>query len=123
MGSWARRAPSSEALRSAWYRLPHPIQAGPLIVVSAAGKERVPGAKPKGTGGKGDEAIGLRCSGIVVQPTSAPHGWRNHACPTLAAIPRDCTQVRLVRLQTTTPQTTLQQGRGLRSAHPAAAQT
>jgi arabinosyltransferase C len=94
MGSW-RSGPQQPAfLRSAWYRLPPRDQAGPLLVVAAAGRfdagEVVvqwatdeQAAKNRPGGGLGFADIG---------PVPA---WRNLRAP-MAAIPREATQVRVV---------------------------
>ncbi|MGV9802642.1 arabinosyltransferase domain-containing protein [Mycobacterium sp. NPDC003449] len=94
LGSWRAGTQSPAVMRSAWYRLPDRDQAGPLLVVSAAGRfdagevtvqwatdEGAAQNKPGGTVGFAD--VG-----------SAP-AWRNLRAP-ISAIPREATQIRLV---------------------------
>ncbi|WP_102145884.1 arabinosyltransferase domain-containing protein [Mycobacterium hubeiense] len=90
MGSWRSGTQQPAALRSAWYRLPPRDEAGPLLVVSAAGRFD-PGelvVQWAGDDGEPDGAVGFADIG------AAP-AWRNLRAP-MAAIPRDATQVRLV---------------------------
>jgi arabinosyltransferase C len=94
LGSWRSSTQQTALLRSGWYRLPPRATAGPLLVVTAAGRfdmgevvvqwatdEQAAKGQPGGGVGFGD--IG-----------SAP-AWRNLRAP-MAAIPRDATQIRLV---------------------------
>ncbi|WP_083612710.1 MULTISPECIES: arabinosyltransferase domain-containing protein [Mycolicibacterium] len=94
LGSWRAGTQSPAVMRSAWYRLPDRDKAGPLLVVSAAGRFDAgevtvqwaddAGAaqnKPGGTVGFAD--------------VGAAPAWRNLRAP-LAAIPRNATQIRLV---------------------------
>lgn len=97
LGSWRAGVQVPALLRSAWYRLPAPDQraaAGPLLVVSAAGRfdahevvvqwatdEQAAAGKPGGSIQFGD--IG------------AVPAWRNLRAP-LAAIPPRATQIRVV---------------------------
>ncbi|MCV7283580.1 arabinosyltransferase [Mycolicibacterium flavescens] len=95
MGSWRAGTQQPAQLRSAWYRLPADRDAaGPLLVVSAAGRfdsgevvlqwatdEQAAADEPGGGLGFGD--------------VGASPAWRNLRAP-LAAIPGEATQVRLV---------------------------
>ncbi|KAA0097811.1 arabinosyltransferase [Mycolicibacterium sp. P1-18] len=94
MGSWRSGTQQPAQLRSAWYRLPPRDQAGPLLVVAAAGRfdagevtiqwatdEQAASGQPGGSVGFGD--------------VGAVPAWRNLRIP-LSAIPSQATQVRLV---------------------------
>jgi arabinosyltransferase C len=94
MGSWRPGPQQPAMLRSAWYRLPPRDEAGPLLVVAAAGRFDAgevtvqwatdeQAAKNQAGGGLGFADIG---------PVPA---WRNLRAP-MAAIPREATQVRIV---------------------------
>jgi arabinosyltransferase C len=93
-GSWRSGVQVPALLRSAWYRLPPRDQAGPLLVVSAAGRfdygevaiqwatdEQAATNKPGGSMGFAD--------------VGAAPAWRNLRAP-LSAVPPNATQVRLV---------------------------
>jgi arabinosyltransferase C len=90
MGSWRSGTQQPAALRSAWYRLPPRDEAGPLLVVAAAGRFDPDEVLVQWADGNGDPGgtIGFADVG------SAP-AWRNLRAP-LAAIPTEATQVRLV---------------------------
>ena len=91
LGSWRSGPQQPAMLRSAWYRLPPRDQAGPLLVVTAAGRFDHPGevvVQWAGDNGEPGGSIGFADVG------SAP-AWRNVRAP-LAAIPRSATQIRLV---------------------------
>jgi arabinosyltransferase C len=94
MGSWRPGTQQPAQLRSAWYRLPARDQAGPLLVVAAAGRfdqgevvvqwatdEQAASGRPGGSVSFGD--------------VGAVPAWRNLRVP-LSAIPQEATQVRLV---------------------------
>ena len=97
LGSWRSGVQVPALLRSAWYRLPERDQrdqAGPLLVVSAAGRfdygeveiqwatdEQAAANHPGGAMGFAD--------------VGAAPAWRNLRAP-LSAVPRNATQVRLV---------------------------
>ncbi|BBZ02234.1 arabinosyltransferase A [Mycolicibacterium chitae] len=90
LGSWRSGAQQPAVLRSAWYQLPPRDEAGPLLVVSAAGRFD-PGevvVQWAREDGKPGGSIGFADVG------AAP-AWRNLRAP-LSAIPRDATQIRLV---------------------------
>ncbi len=94
MGSW-RSGPQQPAfLRSAWYRLPPRDQAGPLLVVAAAGRfdagEVVVQWATDEQAEKNRPGGGLGFADIGPVPA-----WRNLRAP-MAAIPREATQVRVV---------------------------
>ncbi|OBC00264.1 arabinosyltransferase [Mycobacterium sp. 852013-50091_SCH5140682] len=94
LGSWRAGTQIPSSLRSAWYQLPNRDTAGPLLVVSAAGRfnagevvvqwatdEQAAADRPGGSLGFAD--------------VGAAPAWRNLRAP-MAAIPRDATQIRLV---------------------------
>ena len=94
MGSWKSGTQQPAVLRSAWYQLPPRDQAGPLLVVSAAGRfdpgevlvqwatdEQAANSEPAGAAGFAD--------------VGASPAWRNLRVP-LSTIPRDATRIRLV---------------------------
>ncbi|MDT5335430.1 MAG: arabinosyltransferase, partial [Mycobacterium sp.] len=94
MGSWRAGTQQPAHLRSAWYRLPPRDQAGPLLVVAAAGRfdpgevvvqwatdQQAASGQPGGSVGFGD--------------VGAVPAWRTLRV-SLNAIPREATQVRLV---------------------------
>jgi arabinosyltransferase C len=90
LGSWRSGIQQPAALRSAWYRLPPRDEAGPLLVVSAAGRFD-PGEVVVQWAGDDAEPAGT----IGFADVGAAPAWRNLRVP-LAAIPRDATQVRLL---------------------------
>jgi arabinosyltransferase C len=90
LGSWRSGVQAPAQLRSAWYRLPPRDEAGPLLVVSAAGRFD-PGEVQiqwADDDGKPSGAMGFADVG------AAP-AWRNLRAP-LSAVPRNATQVRLI---------------------------
>ncbi|SEH57698.1 arabinosyltransferase C [Mycolicibacterium rutilum] len=95
MGSWRPGTQQPAQLRSAWYRLPEDRDAaGPLIVVSAAGRfdaGEVVLEWATDEQAADDEAGG----GLGFGDVGASPAWRNLRAE-LAAIPPDATQVRLV---------------------------
>jgi arabinosyltransferase C len=90
LGSWRAGTQQPAALRSAWYRLPPRDQAGPLLVVSAAGRFDPGEVAVQWANDKGEPAGGIGFADVGSAPA-----WRNLRAP-LAAIPREATQVRLV---------------------------
>jgi arabinosyltransferase C len=90
MGSWRGGTQQPAQLRSAWYRLPPRDQAGPLLVVSAAGRFEPGEVTVQWANDKGEPAGGIGFADVGAAPA-----WRNLRAP-MAAIPRDATQVRLV---------------------------
>jgi arabinosyltransferase C len=90
MGSWRSGTQQPAVLRSAWYRLPPRDQAGPLLVVSAAGRFDPGEVVIQWANDKGEPAGGVGFADVGSAPA-----WRNLRAP-MAAIPRDATQVRLV---------------------------
>ncbi|WP_343600883.1 arabinosyltransferase domain-containing protein [Mycobacterium sp.] len=90
LGSWRPGVQVPARLRSAWYRLPPRDEAGPLLVVSAAGRFN-PGEVQfqwAGDDGKPSGPMGF------VDVGAAP-AWRNLRAP-LDAIPRGATRVRVI---------------------------
>jgi len=94
MGSWRPGPQQPAMLRSAWYRLPPRDQAGPLLVVAAAGRfdpgEVIVQWATDEQAAKGRPGGGLGFADIGPVPA-----WRNLRAP-MAAIPKEATQVRLV---------------------------
>src|SRR6478752_4820504 len=90
MGSWRAGTQQPAALRSAWYRLPPRDQAGPLLVVSAAGRFDPGEVTVQWANDQGEPAGGIGFADVGSAPA-----WRNLRAP-LAAIPHEATQVRLV---------------------------
>jgi arabinosyltransferase C len=90
MGSWRPGTQQPAALRSAWYQLPPRDQAGPLLVISAAGRFD-PGEVVVQWADKNGEPAGS----VGFADVGATPAWRNLRAP-MAAIPRDATRVRLV---------------------------
>ena len=89
LGSYKSGPQAPAALRSAWYRLPPRDEAGPVLVVSAAGRfdPREVAVQWAGDDGK---VLGSAGFGDV----GAPPAWRNLRLP-LSAIPDNATQIRL----------------------------
>ena len=94
LGSWRAGIQIPSRMSSGWYRLPARNEAGPLLVVAAAGRfnqgeVRVEYATDaQAAAGKISGAVGFADVG------AAP-AWRNLRAP-MAAIPPDATQIRLV---------------------------
>jgi arabinosyltransferase C len=93
MGSWRGGAQQPALLRTAWYPLPPRDQAGPLLVVAAAGRFDAADLVVQWTTGDAADAESKGSIGFA-DVGSAP-AWRNLRAP-LAAIPRDATRIRLV---------------------------
>ncbi|HYO02675.1 MAG TPA: arabinosyltransferase domain-containing protein [Mycobacterium sp.] len=94
MGSWRPGTQQPAQLRSAWYRLPPRDQAGPLLVVTAAGRFD-PGevvvqwaTDEQATKGQSGGSVGFGDVGAVP-------AWRTLRVP-LSAIPSEATQIRLL---------------------------
>ena len=89
LGSWRSGLQIPAHLRSAWYRLPPRAKAGPLLVVSAAGRfdPREVQLQWAGDDGKVSGAMSFADVG-------APPAWHNLRAP-MSAIPAGATQVRL----------------------------
>jgi arabinosyltransferase C len=94
LGSWRSGTQQPAVLRSAWYRLPPRDQAGPLLVVSAAGRFD-PGEVTVQWASDSQAAKGEPAGGIGFADVGSAPAWRNLRAP-LSAIPREATQVRLV---------------------------
>ncbi|AGB26334.1 cell wall arabinan synthesis protein [Mycobacterium sp. JS623] len=94
MGSWRSGTQQPAVLRSAWYRLPPRDQAGPLLVVSAAGRFD-PGEVVVQWATEEEAARGQSGGGVGFADVGSAPAWRNLRAP-MAAIPREATQVRLV---------------------------
>jgi arabinosyltransferase C len=94
MGSWRSGTQQPATLRSAWYKLPPRDQAGPLLVVSAAGRFDA-GEVIVQWASDEQAAKGQAAGGIGFADVGSAPAWRNLRAP-MAAIPRDATQVRIV---------------------------
>ncbi len=94
MGSWRSGTQQPAALRSAWYRLPPRDEAGPLLVVAAAGRFD-PGEVVVQWATDEQAADDEPGGGVGFADVGAAPAWRNLRAP-MAAIPREATQVRLV---------------------------
>ena len=94
MGSWRGGTQQPAVLRSAWYQLPPRDEAGPLLVVAAAGRFD-PGEVIVQWATDDQAANGEPTGGVGFADVGAVPAWRNLRAP-MAAIPPDATQVRLV---------------------------
>ena len=94
MGSWRSGTQQPAQLRSAWYRLPPRNEAGPLLVVAAAG--RFDAGEVTVQWATDEQAASNQPGGSVrFGDVGAVPAWRNLRVP-LSAIPTDATQVRLM---------------------------
>ncbi|KUI46938.1 arabinosyltransferase [Mycobacterium sp. GA-1199] len=94
MGSWRAGTQQPAQLRSAWYRLPDRDDAGPLLVISAAG--RFDAGEVTVQWATDEQAAADEPGGAIgFADVGASPAWRNLRAP-LSAIPRDATQIRLV---------------------------
>ncbi|MGE5695889.1 MAG: arabinosyltransferase domain-containing protein [Candidatus Sericytochromatia bacterium] len=89
LGSYQSGIQAPAALRSAWYRLPSRDQAGPLLVVSAAGRFDAREVTVQWAGDDGEVAGSASFADV-----GSPPAWRNLRLP-MSAIPPDATQIRL----------------------------
>ncbi|MGO4444385.1 arabinosyltransferase domain-containing protein [Mycobacterium sp. 2YAF39] len=94
MGSWRAGTQQPAVLRSAWYRLPPRDEAGPLMVVAAAGRFD-PGEVTLQWADDAQAAADAPGGGVGFADVGAVPAWRNLRAP-MAAIPDSATQVRLV---------------------------
>ncbi|WP_198938763.1 arabinosyltransferase domain-containing protein [Mycobacterium sp. NS-7484] len=94
LGSWRAGTQQPAIMRSAWYRLPDRDKAGPLLVVSAAGRFD-PGEVVVQYATDEQAAENKPGGGIGFADVGAAPAWRNLRAP-MAAIPREATQIRLV---------------------------
>jgi arabinosyltransferase C len=94
LGSWRSGIQIPAHLRSSWYRLPARDKAGPLLVVSAAG--RFDPREVQVQWATDDQAAGGHPGGsFQFADVGASPAWRNLRLP-LSAIPSSATQIRLV---------------------------
>ncbi|MFZ1177541.1 MAG: arabinosyltransferase C-terminal domain-containing protein, partial [Mycobacterium sp.] len=94
LGSWHSGIQVPARLRSGWYRLPAGDKAGPLLVVSAAG--RFDSRDVEVQWATDDEAASGHPGGsFQFADVGASPAWRNLRLP-LSAIPSSATQIRLV---------------------------
>ncbi|WP_448458732.1 arabinosyltransferase domain-containing protein [Mycobacterium syngnathidarum] len=94
LGSWRAGTQQPAIMRSAWYRLPDRDQAGPLLVVSAAGRFD-PGEVVVQWATDAQAAENKPGGGVGFADVGAAPAWRNLRAP-MDAIPREATQIRLV---------------------------
>ncbi|HEX9832697.1 MAG TPA: arabinosyltransferase domain-containing protein [Mycobacterium sp.] len=94
MGSWRGGTQQPAALRSAWYRLPPRDEAGPLLVVAAAGRFD-PGEVTLQWADDEQAAADEPGGGVGFADVGAVPAWRNLRAP-MDAIPAEATRVRLV---------------------------
>ncbi|KLO31287.1 arabinosyltransferase domain-containing protein [Mycobacterium haemophilum] len=94
LGSWQPGIQVVARLRSGWYRLPAPDKAGPLLVVSAAGRFAPHEVKLQWATDSG-AASGQPGGSLQFSDVGASPAWRNLRLP-MSAIPRTATQIRLV---------------------------
>lgn len=97
LGSWRSGIQVPATLRSGWYRLPpadHRAAAGPLLVVSAAGRFDPREIELQWAGEDG-AAQGKADGGLHFGDVGAAPTWRNLRAP-LSRIPATATQVRLM---------------------------
>ncbi len=94
LGSWRSGPQVPSQLRSAWYRLPPREKAGPLLVVSAAGRFN-PGEVEVQWATDQQAASNKPGGSVDFADVGAAPAWRNLRAP-LDAVPRDATQVRVV---------------------------
>ena len=97
LGSWRSGVQVPARLRSAWYRLPDKSQrseAGPLLVVSAAGRFNYGEVQIQWANDK--QAADNKPGGAMgLADVGAAPAWRNLRAP-MSALPSDATQVRVV---------------------------
>ncbi|WP_419538232.1 arabinosyltransferase domain-containing protein [Mycobacterium colombiense] len=94
LGSWRSGIQVPAHLRSSWYRLPARDKAGPLLVVSAAG--RFDPREVQVQWATDDQAAGGHPGGsFQFSDVGASPAWRNLRLP-MSAIPSSATQIRLV---------------------------
>ena len=94
LGSWQSGIQVPARLRSAWYRLPPRDQAGPLLVVSAAGRFDPREVQLQWATDDG-AASGHPGGSFQFFDVGASPAWRNLRLP-MSWIPRNATQIRLV---------------------------
>ncbi|MCV7241294.1 arabinosyltransferase [Mycobacterium mantenii] len=94
LGSWRSGIQVPAHLRSSWYRLPARDKAGPLLVVSAAG--RFDPREVQVQWATDEQAAGGHPGGsFQFADVGASPAWRNLRLP-MSAIPNSATQIRLV---------------------------
>jgi arabinosyltransferase C len=89
LGSYRSGVQAPAVLRSAWYKLPPRREAGPLLVVAAAGRFNVSDVQAQWAGDDGRVAGAIGFADVGAAPA-----WRNLRAP-LSAIPAGATQIRL----------------------------
>ena len=90
LGSWRAGTQQPAMLRSAWYQLPPRDEAGPLLVVSAAGRFNSDEVAVQWAGDDGVPGGRLEFGDVGASPA-----WRNLRAP-MSAIPPEATRIRLV---------------------------
>ena len=94
LGSWRSGIQVPARLRSGWYRLPARDKAGPLLVVSAAGRFDPREVQLQWATDDG-AASGHPGGSLQFADVGASPAWRNLRLP-MSAIPSSATQIRLV---------------------------
>ena len=94
LGSWRGGTQQPAVLRSAWYRLPPRDEAGPLLVVSAAG--RFDPGEVIVQWADDDKRQTRPAGGVGFADVGAAPAWRNLRAPLAGDTRASATQVRLV---------------------------
>ncbi|BBX85129.1 arabinosyltransferase domain-containing protein [Mycolicibacterium aubagnense] len=94
LGSWRPGVQIPARMRSGWYRLPARDQAGPLLVVAAAGRFNQGEVRVE-YANDAQAAAGKIAGAVGFADVGAAPAWRNLRAP-MAAIPPDATVIRVV---------------------------
>ncbi|OKH85884.1 arabinosyltransferase [Mycobacterium sp. ST-F2] len=94
LGSWRAGVQIPARMRSGWYRLPARDQAGPLLVVAAAGRFNQGEVRVE-YANDAQAAAGKIAGAVGFADVGAAPAWRNLRAP-MAAIPPDATVIRIV---------------------------
>lgn len=94
LGSWRPGVQIPARMRSGWYRLPPRDQAGPLLVVAAAGRFNQGEVRVE-YANDAQAAAGKIAGAVGFADVGAAPAWRNLRAP-MAAIPPDATVIRIV---------------------------
>ncbi|MGK2881864.1 MAG: arabinosyltransferase domain-containing protein [Mycobacterium sp.] len=97
LGSYRARNQQPATLRSAWYRLPPRDEAGPLVVVAAAGRFDRNEVEVQWSTANIDSPDAEPDGSVNLTDIGAQPAWRNLRVP-LSAIPEDATGIRLVAI-------------------------
>ncbi|MDX1876310.1 arabinosyltransferase domain-containing protein [Mycolicibacterium sp. 141076] len=94
LGSWRPGVQIPARMRSGWYKLPPRDQAGPLLVVAAAGRFNQGEVRVE-YATDAQAAAGKIAGAVGFADVGAAPAWRNLRAP-MAAIPSDATLIRIV---------------------------